>query len=155
MRSVWYFVHIFGYSIWIGGALSAMALAIASKRERPDELGLVVRLQASIYRALIGPGALASTVSGFILTLQLYNQASAVGLGRWLMAMQGLGLLAALLVFVVALPTSAKLSRLGPTGETAAAFQGLRRRLVMASMTAGTLAVLALVAGALYHRPGS
>lgn len=151
MRALWYFIHIFGYSLWIGGALAAMALGVASRREAPDRLAQVVRLQGTLYRALIGPGALASTVSGFVLTLQLYNQATAVGLSHWLMAMQGLGLIAALIVFLVSLPTSSRLLRVEPTGPSAAAFHGLRKRLVIASMTAGTLALLALVAGAGYR----
>jgi hypothetical protein len=151
MRAFWHFVHIFGYSIWIGGALAAMTLGIAGKRASPEQMGVVVRLQGSIYRALIGPGALATTLSGLVLTLQMYNQATAVGLSSWLMAMQGLGLIAAIIVFVVALPTSAKLSRLEPTGSTGPAFHGLRRRLVVAGMTSGTLAVGALVVGVVYR----
>jgi hypothetical protein len=151
MRALWYLLHVFGYSIWIGGALAAMAVNIASKREAPEHMGLVVRLQAAIYRSLIGPGALASTVSGFVLTLQMYNQATAVGLSHGLLMMQGLGLIAAILVVVIALPTSAKLARLEPVGPSAPAFHGLRKRLVLASMSAGTLAFAALVAGAFYR----
>ena len=127
-----------------------MAISIAGRREAPETMGPVVRLQGAIYRALVGPGALASTVSGFVLTLQMYNQVTAVGLSHWLMAMQGLGVVATLIVLLGAIPTSAKLSRLEPTGPTAPAFHGLRKRMVMLGMLSGTLAVLALVAGAAY-----
>jgi len=151
MRALWHFIHTFGYCLWIGGALAAMTLGVAGKRASPEQMGLVVRLQGSLYRALIGPGALASTLSGLVLTLQMYNQATAVGLSTGLMAMQGLGLVGAIIVFVVALPTSAKLSRLEPTGSTGPAFHGLRRRLVVAGMSSGTLAMLALVVGVVYR----
>lgn len=154
MRALWFFLHLFGYTIWIGGALAAMTLGIAARRERPEAMGLVVRLQGAIYRALIGPGALATVVSGFVLTLQMYGRATAVGLSPWLMAMQGLGLIAAIVVFVVALPTSAKLARLEPVGPDAAAFHGLRRRLIVAGMGSGSLAALSLVTGVLYRYPG-
>lgn len=153
MRALWYFIHMFGYSLWIGGAIAAMAIGIAARKEGPETLGTATRMQGVIHRMAIGPGALASLVSGLILTMQMYNQATAVGLGHWLMAMQGLGLIATLLVFVVALPTSAKLSRLEPTGPTAPAFNALRARLVAVSMAAGTLAVLALLTGALHRYP--
>lgn len=151
MRALWHFIHIFGYTIWIGGAFAAMTLGIAGKRASPEHMGLVMRLQGSLYRALIGPGALASTLSGLVLTLQMYDRASAVGLSSWLMAMQGLGLVAAIIVFVVALPTSAKLSRLEPAGSTLPVFHGLRKRLVVAGMTSGMLAVAALVVGVIYR----
>lgn len=153
MRALWYFIHIFGYSLWIGGAIAAMAIGIAGRREGPESLAAVTRMQGVIHRMAIGPGALASLVSGLILTMQMYNQATAVGLSHWMMAMQGLGLIATLLVVVVALPTSAKVSRLEPTGATAAAFAALRKRLVTVSMLAGTLAVLALLTGAFYRYP--
>jgi len=151
MNQLWYFLHILGYCVWIGGALAAMTVSIAARREPVEQLGVVVRLQAGIYRSLIGPGALASTVSGFVLTLQMYNRATAVGLSPWLMAMQGLGLAAAVMVFIGALPTSAKLARLEPTGPSAPAFHGLRRRMVIWGMSSGMIALAALLTGALYR----
>ncbi len=151
MSTTWYFLHILGYCVWIGGALAAMAVSIAARRERDEDWGIVVRLQASIYRALIGPGAAVATVSGLILTLRLYNRVSAVGLSHWLMAMQGLGLIAAIMVFVMVLPTSAKLARLEPVGPDAAAFHGLRRRLVTWGMSSSILALITLLTGALYR----
>jgi hypothetical protein len=149
VRSLWLLLHVLGFAAWIGGALAVMAIGVAVKRERGDYLGVAVRLQGAVYRAVVGPGALAVTVSGFILTLQLYNQAASVGLSPWLMGMQGVGLVAALIVFLAVLPTALKLTRLEPTGSTAEAFQALRRRQVMAGMASSTLALLALVLGVL------
>jgi len=154
MRALWFFLHVFGFILWIGGALAVMAMGVGGKRERLEDQGLVVRLQALVYRMLIGPGALVTVVSGFVLTLQMYGQATAVGLSHGLMAMQGLGLIAAIVVFVVALPTSAKLARLEPIGADAAPFHGLRRRLISAGMGSGVLALLALVTGVLYRYRG-
>ncbi len=151
MKALWYLLHMVGQITWLGGALAAMAVGLAAKRESPDQLGLVVRLQGSIYRSLIGPGALVVVLSGLLLTLQMYNQVTAVGLNRWLMAMQGLGVLGALIVLVHTIPTSAKLVRLEPTGATAAAFHGLHRRLIGSAMASSTIGMLALLTSALYQ----
>ena len=88
-------------------------------------------------------------LSGILLTLEMYNQATAVGLSRPLMAMQGLGILGALIILVYTLPTSTKLARLEPTGAGAPIFEMLRRKVVRSGMIASTLGMLALIAGAL------
>ena len=149
MRSILVFLHLFGQIAWLGGALAAMVMSIASKREQKDQIGPTVRLQSAIYRALIGPGALLVVLSGILLTLQMYNQATAVGLSRSLMAMQGLGILGALIILVHTLPASTKLARLEPVGAGAPIFHALRRKVVRSGMIASTLGMLALVAGAI------
>jgi hypothetical protein len=150
MRAFWYFAHIAGYSIWIGAALAAMVLGIASKREPANASGTASRLHMSLYPTLIGPGAILSLVSGLFLTLQLYNRVTAVGLSQWLMAMQGLGLLASLIVIVFALPAASKLSRLDPERDPDL-YPPLKKRLVLVGMGSGILAMLALLTGALYR----
>ena len=149
MWSILVFLHLFGVIAWLGGALAAMVMGIASKREQKDQIGPTVRMQSSIYRTLIGPGALLVVLSGILLTLQMYNQATAVGLSRPLMAMQGLGILGALIILVHTLPTSTKLARLEPAGAGAPIFEVLRRKVVRSGMIASTLGMLALIAGAL------
>lgn len=148
MRSILVFLHLFGQVAWLGGALAAMTIGIASRREQKDALGPTVRFQSAIYRNLIAPGALVEVLSGILLTLNMYNQATAVGLSSALMAMQGLGILGALIILVYTLPKSTKLARLEPTEKVAAMFEGLRRKVVISGMLASTLGMLALVAAA-------
>ena len=69
------------------------------------------------------------------------------------MVMQGAGLLGALLVLLVGLPTAAKLARLDPTGQGAGFFDELRQRQRIVGSVSGTLALVALVAGALVRYP--
>lgn len=149
MRSFLIFLHLFGQIAWLGGALSAMVIGIAVKREQKDQIGPAVRLQSAIYRALIGPGAAIVVFSGIMLTLNMYNQATAVGLSRGLMAMQGLGIIGALIILVHTLPSSTRLARLEPVGPGALLFDGLRRKVVMSGMAASTLGMLALAASAI------
>jgi hypothetical protein len=71
------------------------------------------------------------------------------GFSFWLMVMQGTGVVGALLVLLIGLPTAAKLARLDPEGQGAAYFDELRQRQRIVSSVSGTLALVALVAGAL------
>lgn len=151
MRALWYLLHMYGQIAWLGGALAAMVIGLAARRESSDVVGPAVRLQAAIYRQLIGPGALIVVLSGILLTLQMYNRVTAVGLNRWLMAMQGLGILGGLLVLVHTVPTSNKLMRLEPTGATAAAFHGIHQRLKISGMISSLIGMLGLLTSALYQ----
>lgn len=149
MRSILVFLHLFGQVAWLGGALAAMTIGIASKREQKDSLGTTVRFQSAIYRTLIAPGALIVVVTGILLTLKMYNQATAVGLSRGLMAMQGFGILGALIILVHTLPKSSTLARLEPSGGTAVMFEALRGKVMVSGMIASMLGMLSLVAAAL------
>ena len=71
--------------------------------------------------------------------------------GAWLGAMQLLGVLGTLVTLLVAMPAASRLSRAEPTGATAATFDALQRRVVMAGGVSTGLALLALLAGALYR----
>jgi hypothetical protein len=67
------------------------------------------------------------------------------------MLMQIAGVLAAILVLFVSLPTLAKLTRISPTGETAPVFDVLRKRQSMAGAIAGFLGLIALLSG-VFHK---
>lgn len=151
MKATWYLFHMIGQVAWLGGAMAAMIIALAAKREDPARMGMVARLQGAIYRTLVGPGALFTVLSGILLTLVMYNQVTAVGFGHWMMAMQGVGILAGVIALVHTVPTSGKLARLEPTGATAAAFEGIRQRLAVSAMVSGGLGMFALLTGALYQ----
>lgn len=150
MIRFWLFVHLLGFSMWIGGGFGAMVAGIASKREDRAALGAVVRSQAAAQKMIIAPGALLSVLSGLILTFSVAGRTGElVGFNLALVVMQGAGLVGALLTLMVALPTAARLARLDPTGQGAAYFDELRQRQKLVTSIAGTLALIALVAGAL------
>jgi hypothetical protein len=146
---VWLFLHLLGFTMWLGGALAAMVAAIAAKREERVVLGAVVRSQAAVQKAIIAPGALLTVLSGLILTFAVTARTGGVvGFSTPLVVMQGAGILGALIVLLVGLPTAAKLARLDPTGPGAAYFDELRQRQRVTSSIAGVLGLVALVAGA-------
>lgn len=150
MIRLWLFLHLLGFTMWLGGGAAVMVAGVASSREDRAALGAVVRAQAAVYKAIIGPGALLAVLSGLILTFSVSARiGELVGFSIWLLIMQAAGVLGALIVLLIGLPTAAKLSRLDPVGPGAAYFDELRQRQRVVGSVSGTLALLALVAGAL------
>jgi hypothetical protein len=144
---LWLFLHLLGFTLWLGGGLASMVAGIAAKREGREGLAAIVRSQAAAWKAIIAPGALLAVLSGLILTFSVAGQLA--GFNVWLVVMQGAGLLGALLVLLIGLPTAAKLSRLDPMGQGAAYFDELRARQKIVASVSGTLALVALVGGAM------
>jgi hypothetical protein len=144
---LWLFLHLLGFTMWLGGGLAAMVAGIAAKREGREGLGAIVRSQAAAWKAIVAPGALLTVLSGLILTFSVAGEL--VGFNVWLVVMQGSGLLGALLVLLIGLPTAAKLARLDPVGQGAGYFDELRTRQKIVASVSGTLALVALVAGAM------
>jgi hypothetical protein len=151
MIRLWLFLHLLGFTLWLGGAMAAMIMGVAAKREDRHGVGAVVRSQASLMKAAIAPGALIAVLSGLILTFQLSSDLP--GFNIWLVVMQGAGLVAALLTLLISLPTAAKLGRLDPVGEAAGYFDELRQRQRIVGSIAGTLGLVALFAGAMLNSP--
>jgi hypothetical protein len=147
---LWLFLHLLGFSMWLGGGLASMVAGIAAKREGREGLGAIVRSQAAAWKAIVAPGALLTVLSGLILTFSVVGRtAELAGFNPWLGVMQGAGLLGALLVLLIGLPTAARLARLDPMGQGAAHFDELRTRQKIVASVSGTLALVALVAGAM------
>jgi hypothetical protein len=144
----WLFLHLLGFTLWLGGAIAAMIMGIAAKREDRHGLGAVVRAQASLMKVAIAPGALLAVLSGLILTFQL-GGGDLPGFSIWLVIMQGAGLVAALITLLISLPTASKLSRLDPLGEGAGYFDELRQRQRIVGSISGTFGLVALFAGAM------
>jgi hypothetical protein len=144
----WLFLHLLGFTLWLGGGISGMIMGIAARREDRHGLGAVVRAQAWLMNRAIAPGALLAVLSGLILTFQL-GGGDVAGFNIWLVIMQGAGLLAALLTLLISLPTASKLSRLDPQGEVAGYFDELRQRQRIVGSISGTFGLVALFAGAM------
>jgi uncharacterized membrane protein len=144
----WLFLHLLGFTLWLGGAIASMIVGIAAKREDRNALGAVVRAQSKLTKVAIAPGALLTVLSGLILTFQL-SGGDLAGFSVWLVIMQGAGVIAALITLLIALPTAARLGRLDPAGEAARYFDELRVRQRIVASIAGTLGLVALFAGAM------
>jgi hypothetical protein len=146
----WILLHIVGFTLWIGGALAIMVAGIAGRSEDRAGLGTVVRTQAAVQKILVAPGALLAVLSGVMLTFSVTTlRGGEPGFNFWLVLMQGAGMVGALLVLMVGLPTAARLARLDPEGPGAAYFDELRQRQRVVGSVAGVFALAALVGGAM------
>ena len=149
MIQFWLFLHLLGFTMWLGGGLAVMVAGIAAKREDRAGLGAIARAQAAAHKAIIAPGAILVVLSGLILTFSVSGRTGElVGFSVWLVVMQGAGLVGALMVLLIGLPTAAKLARLDPMGQGAAFFDELRQRQKIVASVSGVFALVALVAGA-------
>jgi len=154
MRAFWIFLHLLGGVLWIGGGMAAMFVSIAGKDLGRPEQGTIARLVAKIYARMIAPGAAIIVLSGLFLTMTYMGAINRgeveVVVSPWIMAMQGLGLVGAALIFAVAFPAVNKLTRIDPVAN-ADAFDAIRRRQRLVGMIATTCAFVSLLAGAMYR----
>ncbi len=141
-------LHVLGFVAWLGGSLASMVTSIAAGGESREVLGPLVRVQSSLARALIGPGAGVTVATGLILTFKMYGP-SAPAPSAWMMVMQGAGIVAAVIALAFCLPTASRLRSLNPVGPHAAHFDALRARQRLTGSVSGSLGILALVAGVL------
>lgn len=151
MTRIWFFIHLFGFTIWIGGALASMFAGIAARGEDRAALGVVARAQANIHRLLVFPGAMLTVLSGLVLTFRITGAYASAN--TWLIVMQGTGILAALVVMMVGVPTVTRLARIDPTGPHSTAFDDLRSRHAVIASISGVLALISLIAGAMLRYP--
>jgi len=150
MRGFWLFLHVMGVVAWLGGGLAVMLSGITAKYFPPEQRLAVYRVMSVVTRNLIGPGAVLVVVSGFVLSVPYFKSST---VPTWLMAMQGLGLLGAIVAIVIVTPTAARLGRLDldPRGDLPESFAGLRRRQAIFATLAGVFALLALLAGTVFR----
>ncbi len=153
MTRVWLFLHLLGFTVWIGGAMAVMVAGVAAKREGREALGAVVRAQSTIYRVLIGPGAVVTVLAGLLLTFR--NSGTAYpGADLWLILMQATGVIAGLVTLFISVPTAAKLGRLDPMAKEGPYFDELRARQKLVSTVAGLLALAAMLGGMMVAHGG-
>jgi len=148
MTPIWLFLHFLGFVMWTGGGLASMVVGLSARRDARSVLQMVAASQANIQKKVIAPGALLVVLSGLILTIR-YMDAMTTTMSPWLLVMQGAGLVGALITLLVGLPTASRLGRIDPEGAHADHFDALRARLNIAASVAGTLALIALFAGAM------
>ena len=148
MIKAWLFLHVLGFTLWIGGAIASMVAGVSANREGREGLGVVARAQAAIQKLLIGPGALLTVLSGLMLTFRATGMTGELlGFNLWLVLMQAAGIIGALVALLISLPTANKLARLDPAGPHADYFDELRARQKVTSSIAGVLALAALLGG--------
>lgn len=148
--TTWRVLHYVALIAWLGGGMAVMVAGIVMKKMDRSLWGAVVDIQAALYRVLLGPGAVATVMSGLFLTFGMYGKLSGQ-VAAWLGVMQATGLIAALITLLGAMPAAQKLTRIEPLGSSAAAFDAARRRMAISGAIAGVFGTIAMLAGALYR----
>jgi hypothetical protein len=148
MTGFWILVHVLGYTFWIGGGVATMVGGIVAKNFAPEARLGAYKITSAVQRILVGPGAVAVTISGFLLTMPFMKSGAVPG---WMMLMMVAGFIGAMVALGVTVPVAARIGdlQIGPRGELPERFAGLRSRLVWSASVGGGLAIVALVAGSL------
>ena len=145
MRGLWLFVHVIGFTLWLGGGIATMVAGVAAKRFAPAARLGAYKLIGAIQRILVGPGAIAVVLSGVVLSAPYMKSGAMPG---WLNLMMGAGILGAIAAVGVSVPTASRLGRLevDARGELPESFQALRQRQILAASIAGGLGLVAMAA---------
>jgi hypothetical protein len=148
MHGFWILVHVLGYTFWIGGGVATMVAGIVAKRFAPEARLGAYRITSAVQRILVGPGAVAATISGFLLTMPYMKSGAVPG---WMMLMMVAGFIGAMVAIGVTVPVAARIGGLeiDARGELPERFAGLRARLVWSASIGGGLALVALLAGSI------
>src|SRR6266566_9380938 len=106
MRGFWLFVHMSGFLLWLGGGIATMVAGVSAKSFAAAERLAVYRAISAVQRILVGTGAVAVVLSGFMLSMAFMSSGVVPG---WLMLMMTAGLVGALAALAISVPTAARL----------------------------------------------
>jgi hypothetical protein len=137
------FLHFLGPMLWFGGAVAAGLIAISSKDDSHEAKVVVYRLLARVHGMVIAPGAILTAITGIIITTKIESVLETPGMA----IMQVGGLIAAVLVVAVGLPTanrSAAIIQLDASPDQDAILAQLRKRQMFASLVSGALVVVSV-----------
>src|SRR5213594_3908635 len=109
MRGLWLFIHVIGFTLWLGGGIATMVAGVSAKSFDPGPRLAAYKLIGNIQRLLVGPGAIAVVLSGIVLAMPYMRSGAMPG---WLNLMMGAGLLGALAAVGLSVPTAARMGRL-------------------------------------------
>src|SRR3989442_10455178 len=109
MRGLWLFIHVIGFTLWLGGGIATMVAGVTAKRFAAGERLAGYKLIGAIQRLLVAPGALAVVLRGFALAGPYIKQGAVPG---WMGLMMGSDLLGAIAALVVRPPAAGQLAAL-------------------------------------------
>src|SRR5437867_12805702 len=93
MRALWLFIHVIGFTLWLGGGIATMVAGVSAKSFDLGPRLASYKLIGNIQRLLVGLGAIAVVLSGIVLAIPYMRSGAMAG---WLNPVVGPGLLGAL-----------------------------------------------------------
>jgi len=142
------FLHWAGWAVWLGAALTFMIWGPAAKQADLAVWAHTWDVLARIQRAIVAPACAVATVTGLVLSMQYAQRGLAMG-ATWLVVMQVLGLLAAVLTLAIATPLANRMAFLAArsveAGQRDPRAERVRSRLALVSSLAGTFILVTVL----------
>jgi hypothetical protein len=151
MHGLTLFLHATTWAVWLGASLVFMVFGPAAKKLPLASWAHTWITLAKVQRVLVAPSAAIATVTGILLTMALVKSQFDMGSATWLMVMQGVGLVAAILTIVFATPLVNRMARLAERslekGQMDPAAERVRKALALTSSIAGVMILVAVYFG--------
>jgi putative copper export protein len=145
-------LHLIGVSVWLGAGLTFMIFGPAAKRMSLESWANTWMTLARVQQVLVAPACAVATLTGILLTMELVQGHFDMGGATWLMAMQALGMVAAILTIVFATPLAGRMGTLArrslEKGQMEPAAERVRKMLALVSSISGVLVLVSMYFGA-------
>jgi uncharacterized membrane protein len=148
MQGFMLFLHVVGYAIWLGASLSFMVWGPAARKGSLEAWAHTWLVLGRVHRLLVAPACLVATATGIYLTMALAQSPADMGTATWLIVMEVLGLVAAVLTLAIAAPL---MNRMGTLAERSLAkgaqepqAEVVRKRLALVGSVVGVLILVSI-----------
>ena len=141
------FLHWLGWAVWLGAQLTFMVWGPVTKRASLESWAHTWDTLAKVQRWIVAPACAAATVTGLALSMQYAQRGFDVG-ALWLIVMQALGVLAAILTLALATPLVNRMAFLAATslekGVQDPRAEPVRRKLALVASVSGAFILVTL-----------
>jgi hypothetical protein len=141
------FLHGLGWAVWLGAGITFMIWGPSVRQADLAVWAHTWAVLARLQRAVVAPACALATITGLVLSMQYAQRGLAMG-ARWLVTMQALGLLAAVLTLAIATPLANRMAFLAArsveSGQRDPRAEHVRRRLALVSSISGAFILVTL-----------
>lgn len=141
------FLHYLGVALWMGASLTFMVWGPSARTAPLAVWAHTWDTLARVQRAIVAPGCLVAMVSGVVLTMRM-ARAGGGDMMMWLVVMQALGILAAVLTLAIATPLANRMALLASASLAAGTpdprAEPVRRKLALVGSISGVFLLVTL-----------
>ncbi len=140
------FLHWLGWAVWLGAQLTFMVWGPVAKRAPLATWAHTWDTLSKVQRWIVAPGCAVATLTGIAMSMQYHERPGAMGSG--VIAMQVLGLVAAVLTLFLATPWVNRMAYLAARSVEKGAVddraEPVRKRLALVASVSGVCIILAV-----------
>lgn len=141
------FLHWLGFVVWLGAGVTFMVWGPLSKQAPLPVWAHVWEVLGKVHQWIVAPGCAVATVTGLILSMQYAQRGMHMG-AAWLVIMQAVGLLAAVLTLAIQTPLANRMVYLAlrslDQGEKDPRAEKVRARLAIVSSVSGAMVLVTM-----------